>query len=751
MSKYAIHSEYTAENVNTEKKTTKNEKYVTNISDPNTLDDFASYTALFTLSALTKEEITRPNLLNNPPHDIIVKSGGIGNADNSPNPLNADNQKTLSKNERARGAVEKSQRVLAQNRDLYIKNVYLDAVPALNSARRMTSVTKLTMEIIEPAGITLLERIRGAAINNGYLDHLDAPYLLTIDFKGFDEMGRVASDTKAKAMKRVIPMKMIDLQMDVNSAGTVYNMTAIPWPEFGLVNTYSNLRTSGDLYLSKNKNLKDAAIALERLLNKQNEDEEGLQAEKGKADRFRVVIDPRLGADQIIDSEVISQLGMMKQEESTESGEEGFGGTPPLKYMTVSSGMNVIKILEEFMKGTPAFSDKKFNEFKDKCKTTLGAAQLKGGPQAVYEKAKEFYFDYFQVKAQVVPLPMFDEKRATNTKLVTYYVEPHKIHAYNLPIPGISSGDNFKAFVFKTYNYIFTGENINILDLSINYRLAYFQARLKDFEATNERANKIASQKVKDTGTTTAKDLFCDGNLLLKSEPGQAKSEGTGKSGATSTQLDSFLDSLTNPLADMVNIQMEILGDPAWISQSQFIPMGTEGLFPEAGSFQDKEIDAWRGNANAIWNTKLRCYNTDVAMPIIMLNFRMPTDLNDQTGVYELQSDQSAEFSGLYRVIRVEHNFVDGQYRNTLHLTRFNNQGACISDPVPKVAVLDRTGGMTEIVTATEAMRIIDFNNPFSKKLADLTSIKRNFENLVSSGISRVKNKITNKIKGLLS
>ena len=65
--------------------------------------------------------------------------------------------------------------------------------------------------------------------------------------------------------------------------------------------------------------------------------------------------------------------------------------------------------------------------------------------------------------------------------------------------------------------------------------------------------------------------------------------------------------------------------------------------------------------------------------------------------------------------------------------------------------MLDRTGGMTEIVTATEAMRIIDSNNPFAKKLADLTSIKRNFEDLVSSSVSRVKNKITNKIKGFLS
>ena len=520
--------------------------------------------------------------------------------------------------------------------------------------------------------------------------------------------------------------------------------------EFGFSDTYSNLRTSGDLYLSKNSQLGDAAIALERLMNKQNTDEEGSQAEAGKSDQFRVVIDPRLDPQQIISSELISQRGMLKQEEDA-GAEGGFGATPPLKYMTVTSGMNVIKILEEFMKGTPAYTDRKLQEFEEKCRTTLGAAQLKGGAQSVYEKAKEFYFDYFKVRTQVIPLEQFDEVRATNSKRVVYYVEPFKIHAYNLPLPGISSGDNFKAFVFKTYNYLFTGENINILDLNINYRLAYFQSRLKDFEAVDERSNIILDKNIKQTDTSTAKDIFCDGNLLLKSEPGQAKSEGTGKSGATSAQLDSFMDSLTNPLADMVNIQMEILGDPAWISQSQFIPMGTEGLFTEAGSYQDKEIDAWRGNANAIWNEKLRCYNTDVAKPIVMLNFRMPTDLNDQTGVYELQSDQSAEFSGLYQVIRVEHNFVDGQYRNTLHLTRFNNQGACISDPAPRVAVIDRTGGMTEIITAAEAKKIIDSNHPFAKGLADLTSIKRKFEDLASSGISRVKNKITNKIKGFLS
>ena len=208
----------TADNVNSEKSTIKKDRdLVLNISDPNQLDDFASYTALFTISGLNREEIKKPITLGNRLHDIIVRSSGIGPTENGPRtPLDADNQKILDENDRMKGAVEKSQRVLAKNRDLYIRSVNLDALPSLNSKRRTTSVTNITMEIVEPAGITLLERIRGAAINNGYLDHLDAPYLLTIDFKGFDELGRVASEEKLKAMKRVIPVSYTHLTLPTN-------------------------------------------------------------------------------------------------------------------------------------------------------------------------------------------------------------------------------------------------------------------------------------------------------------------------------------------------------------------------------------------------------------------------------------------------------------------------------------------------------------------------------------------------------
>ncbi len=707
----------------------KNDVYVQNISDPNMLFDFASYNSLFTLSGLSQRELEdTTQLLRAKAHDIIVKSAGIGPTENQSSPAEnlARAFKGIKTNERVRGATIKSREVLGKNRDLYFKNVTMTSIPGLNEKRRLTSVTNIQMEIIEPAGITLLERIRGAAVNNGYLDHLDAPFLLTIEFKGFDETGQVASEKTSQTMKRVIPVKITNMRMNVDQAGTVYSVTAIPYNEFAFVNTYNYPRTSGHL-TPVGKKLKDVVISLETLLNRQTEDEKE-QGLVELADTYKIGVHPDLKPTQETVVETVGQIGMLEQKL------EGPPGTLPVEYMKINSSNAITKILEEIMKGHPDFADKKFEEFKQKCATRLRGVQKQGGAQAVLKatQAEEFYFQYFKIRASVVPQEgEFDTIRATNRKVITYTIEPYKIHAYSLAIPGVSTGQNFKSFVFKTYNYIFTGENVDILDLNIDYKVAYFQARLKDFEATDKRKNTIEDTSVKKTGGSTAKDIYVDGDLVLKSEVGVAKSEGTGKTGGTPKQLDVFLDSLTHPLADMVNIRMEILGDPAWISQSQFIPVSGKNFKTGQGIFEDRDIDYWRANRGRIWNDELRCYNTDVAEPIILLNFRMPTDLNDQTGLYELQTTQSAQFSGLYRVISVEHNFSDGMYTNILNLTRFNNQGVTISNPIPTAQMVSRNGE-TAVTTSREAYKMAAFNNLSNKPIENLTSIGKKFVYLAS-------------------
>ena len=733
-----------------------NDIYVTTINDPNSLHQFASYTSLFTLSALSQRDLEdTPTLLNSKPHDIIVRSSGIGPDVNQGSPF-TDLEKAFGdvpgsgENKRLIDAAFKSRNTLGRNRDLYIRSVTMNSIPGLNEKRRLTSVTQISMEIVEPSGITLLERIRGAAINNGYLDHLDAPFLLTIDFKGFDEQGRQASTKDSQNMKRLIPVKITDMQMDVTQAGTVYAMKLIPYNEFAYVNRFNYPRTSGTLS-PDGKRLSDVFKTLEALLNKQNEDEKDTGLVE-KPDVYNITFDSKGIEDAFITTENLEQQGMATQ--GVNGADGGFyaasGIEIPPDYMKISTNHAITKILEEIMKGHPAYADKKFDEWKSKVTKTLNVAQFKGGAQGVLEEAQDFYFDYFKIRASVVPIEgEFDNIRAMNVKKINYHVEPYKVHAYSLAIPGVSTGQNFKNFVFKTYNYIFTGDNVDVIDVAINYKVAYFQSRLKDFEATNLRKNTIEDASDKATGGTSATDHNTDGNLLTRSHPDTSKSEGTGKTGGTPTQLDSFLDSLTHPMADMVNVRMEILGDPAWISQSQFIPLNASSFARGAGKASDPDIGYWRRNRDRIWNSELRCYNTDVAEPIIMLNFRMPTDFNDQTGVYELQTNQSAEFSGLYRVVQVEHNFVDGKYTNVLNLTRFNNQGVIISSPIPSASVTVKNGE-SFIVLKNELTKFYNIKELTNVK-SNLTSIGRKYVDLVSSNVSRIKNKITNKIKGFLT
>lgn len=694
-------------------RTVKKDQYVLDVSHQNKLFKFASYNSLFTLSALSQSELENTKtLITRAPHDIVIKSGGIGGDGNQRtynqfnNPLGQENQNILNKNERMQGALNKAQREFTRNRDMYFRNVVMNSIPGLNEKRRTTSVTQIQMEVVEPFGITLLSRIQAAAANNNYLDHLDAPFLLTIDFQGFDEHGKLMQE-EAKNLKRVIPINLTNMTMDVTQAGTVYQITAIPIGESAYMNHYVYPRTSGSIgSFKQGGKFSYAQIAkdLEDLLNKQNKDE-NKRGFNAIPDKYEISIDKFFKPDttQIV-AENLNEIGM------TADGSIDVAHN----FMQIKTSDSIVKILEEIIKNHPDLTDDKFKKWKSKVSSILRSVEEKGGAEAVYKRAvqsasNDMYFDYFRIRSTVIPTEQFDPVRKTNVKKIKYVVEPYKVHAYSLAIPGVSTGQNFKDFVFKTYNYIFTGENVDVLDVNINYKVAYFQGRLKETESDDTRKNKIAVGTVeRQDGTIEGGgDPYVeDGSLNLRSQAILAKSAGTGKTGTTFKYIDQFIDYLTHPLADMVNIRMEILGDPAWISQSQFIPANPE-IFD--GVSTDKDIDYWRGNLQNIWNTQYECYNTDLAEPIVFLKFRMPTDIDDKRGIYEMQSDDQAEFSGLYRVIQVEHNFTDGQYRCILQMTRFNNQGVYISAPATSY-IAQGVNGIIEKVSSEQLKKLLSGN-----------------------------------------
>ena len=719
---------------------------IQNISDPNQLFKFASYNTIFTLSVLGTDELKNTKtLLTSPPHDIIIRSGGIGGndtrrktsgPDRAKGSLTQENRDIVNSNERMRGSFDKAQQEFNKNNDMYFKNVTINAIPGLNSKRRFTSVTQMNMEIVEPWGITLLERLKAGAANNNYLDHLDAPYMLTIEFVGWDEKGMPIPTDVTKTTKRIIPIKLTNMEMDVSSAGTTYNVQGIPYNEFAYVNRYNYVRTSATIE-PKGQKLNLIAKTLTDVLNKQNTDEAGVLPVE-LPDEYQITIDSFFKPDTVyIDNKIISQSPMYQTNFEEQGNIKGVkianvkggkivsidgkqmlvtehkGGArataatykkiDKLEYMKIDSGNAITKILEEIMKSHPDMTSDKYEAWQEKVSKTLTTEHKTAGGDVDRRAAgKDMYFNYFRIRSSVVHTGKHDYKRHEDQKIINFIVEPYKIHAYSLSIPGISTGQNMKSFVYKTYNYIFTGENVDILDVDIKYKVSYFTSKLKDVAGENVRANKIEQTKKEESDAGTTANEPPEYPYNFKSYPGVAKSAGTGSTDTKYTHFDQFLDYLTHPAADMVNVKMEIIGDPAWLGLSQFIP-AVPFLEPSAdGTSTDRDIAYWRGEKDAIWNDKYHCYNTDLAEPIIMLNFRMPADINDKKGTYEISKEEQATFSGLYRVVQTEHNWDGGSYTNVLHLVRFNNQGVNISNPTKVNAYTDAQGNKF-IGTAAEA------------------------------------------------
>jgi hypothetical protein len=693
--------------VDPNKRTIENDRtFVYDVSDPNPLEKFASYNVLFTLSALGKADLEDTKFLNGPAHDIIIKSSGISGANDNRTGtgLNADNKRTLYGNLHTDGnkdlanALDNARKTFAKDRDMYFQSVDMTAIPGPNEQRRLTSVTQINMTIVEPAGITLFERLRAAAANNNYLDHIDAPYLLTVEFVGFDANGKATTAKEGEFMKRLIPVKLTNVQLEMNQGGATYALQAIPYNEFALVNRFNFPRSSGSL-VPKDKKLNSVLKQLEIILNEQNQ-EEKTSAGVLLPDKYVISIDKEL-ADQDLDIKFnsIEQAGMGQQLADANSVDSA-----PVQVLKFNSGQAISMILENIMKLHPNHSNINFNEWKTKVATTLRQTQKKSGTTGVYDRTAnekenpDMYFKYFMIRTQVIPEERFDFNRKKNQKIIKFVISPYKIHAYSLNIPGVSTGQNFKNFVYKTYNYMFTGENIDILDLAIDYKYSYFQTKLKDVDSSNDRSIRVEKSE---SEKFDEPDIDVEDQSFLHSfEPGLSKSDSPGVTGPTFRKVDQLVDYLSHPQADMVNIKMEILGDPAWLGQSQFIPAQPEDM--GNGISQDKDIGFWRGNLESIWNSKLRCFNSDLAEPIIMLKFKMPTDVDTQRGVYEMASNEQAMFTGLYKVVQVDHNMSGGKYTNRLHLTRFPNQGVHISNPITKYVVTGYKDKQSVIATQKE-------------------------------------------------
>ena len=252
--------------------------------------------------------------------------------------------------------------------------------------------------------------------------------------------------------------------------------------------------------------------------------------------------------------------------------------------------------------------------------------------------------------------------------------------------PGVSLGFmDWSKWVRKKYDYIYTGDNVDIQNLRIDYKVAYYLRNVRPFKD---------EYKAKGTYDKFEENLimaFGSGDSDIRIEPSNIS--GTSSMNSNSNKSQQFYDYITNPQVDMIKIELEILGDPAFICQDQFINI-----------HQDRSKKA-KGIGPGVISKTYGSFNSENFQPMIELNFvRPPDDINDVKGTYGHMkftgNKKDNTYSGIYQVTKVDSKFNQGAFTQTLYCVRLNQQqGGSIGKIVNSIINKDVTSQAESVKT----------------------------------------------------
>ncbi len=647
-------------------------------SEQNALHDFASYNCLFTLSGCNENLLTsQRQFLTAPLRNIIARSSGIGDQRRAATVDQDFNPRE--KQDRLKEIFNDpdyliSGDILDRNHDIFFENVNIISTVGPNNERNLANFTKMTFELHEPYGITFIEKIRACAFREGYKDYQAAPFLLTIQWKGFDDQGNPLPD-RSKSLERRIPIYITRVEFDVNAGGAVYSVVAVPYSEMAFDDSYKFPRSQ----FAVNVRTVQAWI---------NSVTEGLKTQMKDEIKggFRTFED-----DYIFDiSEIKSLIGA--GDTVTEANEGIFNtstvadvvkeekvllndvGTPidDVQTTTKSTGMhldkytNTVKAFEDIIRSTSFFQDILGNFWKN----FVGASGVSNKELVdIFMNEEKLakvlgdkqYVDWFMIKPQVESKLKLGLDPITKmyAKKITYKAIPYKVHIMKLVTPGLSFGKiDWKKHARRRYNYIYTGDNLDVQNLRINYKTGYYYRNVRDDDNSPGTTGKFKSV-INAVTRAFGREEYPEPALPLRQYPSVLKQVNFAKKiSPKNAKAQEFFDYLVNPEADMITLELEILGDPAYVAQDIFAP------------YEDKILDEGE------YDFQRNSFNMESHMPVVHLNYRMPTDIREKEGIMfdKRFLESNLFFSGGYQVVKVDSSMNQGQFTQTLTMVRLNNQ-----------------------------------------------------------------------------
>jgi hypothetical protein len=631
---------------------------VQNTNKDNILHSYVNPTYRISLWAVRKETINQ------------IYSGGIVN---NPKAIISGGECII-----ADSGINKSKRSTDFPVDMGIDNLELETIVGTGARTRGTDVIQIKFDIIEPYTAVLFARMRklNARFNpNGGWNTMF--FVMQIEWYAYDDSGHPAKIDRT----RYIPFKFINMKMKVTSSGAVYNCTALPVNGSALDMLDNTIPFHVELQGTTVKDVFNAATA--SFVN---------QTTGGTRDSNTTttngVTGGNAGTSTTINKGLAEALNNAQKELCRP---ENNGQKLPNKFeFEFDSSLESAKI------ATPS----KFKEQSLAMSTGKGATQQqavaagKAGSLTLDTNKDVFraqsgtkitdlinsvlsVSDYMtnQWKPggndnstplnmwKIIPTIKYGEiDPSTNyyQRTIKYTVIPYSLKGQDAPnFPGGVPSDNE---VLRSYNYIFTGQNKDVISVDLDFKMSFFEVRngapTNAVKWANDAPNPDQPKasgplQSKTTGGFKPRYHFAHGI---------ASRQNTGATAETYASIDvqNLMEKIFDNGVDLLHLNIEIVGDPDWISQDYML------YGPKAGNGP-------RLADNSINFAKEQYFD--------FFFFSPSTDYNDSSGLFGADGDY-ADFSGRYRVISVKSKFAGGKFTQTLKNVRLRNQTATTSGSV---------------------------------------------------------------------
>ena len=701
----------------------------------NSLSQYASYDYIISMACLTPDEYNYPDtsyMAGILPTPFIFRGGSI-------TPNNRIKQTT--------GIQE-----------YYCSELIIKGQYGFEKGTGNTNSTNLEFTIIEPYSMgQFMQAIQIAARNKGYKNFNEAPYLLMIEFRGSDQLGALKT---VPGTKKFIPFNFNNMNLKVSGSGSVYQCTGVPCNAASQADSVRLLKADHTIKgRTVQEMLQTGSNSLQAALNaktKQQKDEKLVEV----PDEYVILFPENIASAGSNGTHLATSATAAKETNTTSKLDVNASFTDAKLFSKlnisrssinktlvqpdgVCNGIGKANVVYD-IKNPQKKSNNKAQNLYD-TKGNLIKANITATPEGLVDftfKAgsdvinainqvllksevaiaalnkdpdKNGMRPWWRIDVQTYHIPNNANLTKTGTlpKLHVYRVVPYQVHSSRLLAPGAAAPniEQLKKQAAKEYNYIYTGKNSEVLKFDIDVSNTFYQVFQADNFTTSgdiTNANKEGGGKSNKPGTeekptapATPSGSVPPPNAVSVATKFVANLFSTDNKGGDGTETQAsrvarmFHDALISGM-DMMNINMDIAGDPYYIAnsgvgnytatQSTLINVTKDGNV----NYQNGEVD-------------------------IVINFNTPTDLNQTTGMFDITNTKLvSQFSGLYKLTTITSTFKSGKFTQNLVANRRQGQDSTApasTAALPSAKAISMAAQAGELRTATEIQASLDLGD----------------------------------------